>query len=90
MHDKHMARHADIMKRAGEHEAKAAATKSELDLTAGQLKTAHAESAKHVQAIADLKKSGDSELSCQPLAASAASPGRGRTYLCNIYFYQIE
>jgi len=59
MHDKHMAKHADIMKRAGEHEAKAAATKSELDLTAGQLKTAHAESAKHVQAIADLTKSGD-------------------------------
>jgi len=59
MHDKHMARHADIMKRAGEHEAKAAMTKSYLDLMAGHLKTAHAESAKHVQAIADLKKSGD-------------------------------
>jgi len=26
MHDKHMANHADIMKRAGEHEAKAAKT----------------------------------------------------------------
>ena len=38
----------------------------------------------------DLKKSGDSELSFQPLAASAASPGRGRTYLCNVYFCQRE
>ena len=37
----------------------------------------------------DLKKSGDSELSFQPLAASAASPGRGRTYFHTCVTYTV-